>query len=232
MLDALFAWRDRLSAELGDEGRKAFTTITRRYGLRLQQPIRDVVLSPEEAGVLGRFVEALGQRRHLADAWRADDDGLDDDDFVAVAIGKPDRAALERVAGDYEEQLEGGFPPLLHALWSKANGVSVYTTREPPGEVLASVDSLDEPGLWPAETYGEHFLDTDDDRLFAIGEIPDSGYVALRPRPEAQPDVVWLADGRTTVIAPSLAAYLEAWAGAAFRIQAVLRRARVPGWGG
>ncbi|MDI1479044.1 hypothetical protein [Polyangium sp. y55x31] len=33
-------------------------------------------------------------------------------------------------------------------------------------------------------------------------------------------------------IAPSLAAFLEAWAGAAFGLPLVLRRARVPGWGG
>jgi hypothetical protein len=204
-------------------------------------------LSPDDAALLDRFFHALGQTERLAERWhelgyidpedeeviaseREDEDDLVVKYAVEVRFGPPDRAALEEAASTYEETVARPFPPLLHALWSRADGMAVDKTIEPAGPPVVT-DALGEPQLWPARE--ATFFDTDE-RLFAFGEIPDSGHVALRFRGEEEqhPDVVWLSDGESTPIAPNLGAYLEAWADAAFRIQGVLRRARVHGWGG
>jgi hypothetical protein len=106
---------------------------------------------------------------------------------------------------------------------------AVEKTTEPVGPPVVT-GALGEPELWPARR--ATFFDTDE-RLFVFGDIADSGHVALRFRGEEEhPDVVWLSDGESTPIAPSLGAYLGAWADAAFCIRGVLRRAGVRGWCG
>jgi hypothetical protein len=242
-LGALVDWQERLHGQLGAEGDQAFETVTRRHGFRFHQPVRGLDLSPGDAALLDRFFHALGQTERLTERWLElgyidplDEDvieGEDEDDFekyaVEVSLGPPDRAALEDTASEYEETVARPFPPLLHALWSRADGVAVEKTLEPAGPPVVT-DALGEPELWPARR--ATFFDTDE-RLFVFGDIADSGHVALRFRGEEEhPDVVWLSDGESTPIAPSLGAYLEAWADAAFCIRGVLRRVGVRGWCG
>lgn len=232
--DALAAWDQRLAAEHGAEGTEAFRTIVGRFGLRLWDRAPGLEPTPDDLALVARIAAQLEELDALTAVWREADRVVEVDDVVCVEIGEPDAEELDTLADEYTRSTGAPFPALLHALWSKFNGVSVYSTDGDSTRTVVPPGELSEPVLWPVNVWGRHWWDVDPDaHLFIIGGLPDNGQLALRVVDASpDPEVVWI--GRyehPRLIAPNLAAFLEAWAGAAFCLPLVLRRARVPGWG-
>jgi hypothetical protein len=232
--DALEGWERKLVAEFGEKGTATFRTIVGRFGDRLWERGELRGLSQEEGRILQRVTSELPDIGRLTREWRKDDELMEPDEVVHVEIGRPDPRGLDTLADKYTQKTEAPFPPLLHALWSRMNGIAIYASSDTVVNHYVMCEHLSEPILWPVNSYGEHWWEADTDgHLFVIGALADSGHIALRVvDADHEPEVVWLGRGAAPFpLAPSFAAFLDDWASAAFRIQSLLRRARVPGWG-
>ena len=184
--------------------------------------------------ILERITSELQQTDRLTRAWREADELMEPGEVVHVEIGRPDPQGLDTLADDYTLKTKAPFPALLHGLWSRMNGMAIYTVSDTGGDHYVVGADLSEPVLWPVNSYGNHWRETDTEgHLFVIGALADCGHIALRlVEGEHDPEVVWIARGTAPfTLAPSFATFLEAWASSAFRVQSLLRRARVPGWG-
>ncbi|MDI3288791.1 SMI1/KNR4 family protein [Polyangium sp. 15x6] len=205
-----------------------------RFGLRLWDRAPGPEPTSKELALVARIAAQLEELDALTAAWREADRVVELEDVVCVEIGAPDAEGLDTLADDYTRKTGAPFPALLHALWSKLNGVAVFSTDGHSTVSVVPPRELSEPALWPVNVWGEHWWEVDPHaHLFVIGGLPDSGSIALRVVDASpDPEVVWIGRNEDPrLIARSLAAYLEAWAGAAFCLPLVLRRARVPGWG-
>jgi hypothetical protein len=192
-------------------------------------------LLPDESHLLERITSGLRDTERLTREWREADELMGPDEVVHVEIGRPDPQGLDTLSDHYTLTTGAPFPALLHALWSRMNGVAIYTTADATGvDHHVVCDRLSEPVLWPVNSYGDHWWETDEAcHLFVVGELADCGHIALRVGGgEPAPEVVWMARGNAPfTLATSFARFLEEWMSSAFRIQSLLRRARVPGWG-
>ncbi len=232
---ALTTWQTRLIADFGDEGKQTFETIAVRHGVRLTQPPAPEFGEREQA-IADRVLANLRDVDALTTAWKAVPLALgDDDELVCVEIGEPAPEQLTEIAAEFVEHTEHQLPKTLVAFWSVCNGVVVasYPTDAPRFQTIGARD-LTEPSIWPVNDYGDHWQlwDSYDDQLFVFGEIADSGVVALRITDAADPEVVWIGRREQPVpIAASFEQFLTAWSSAAFRLQGVLTKNGVPGWG-
>ncbi|APR76774.1 Hypothetical protein A7982_02121 [Minicystis rosea] len=233
--DALSAWDQRLAAEHGAEGTEAFRTIVSRFGLRLWDRAPGLEPTADDLALVARIAAQLEDLDTLTAVWREADRVVEPDDVVCVEIGEPDAEGLDTLADAYTRSTGAPFPALLHALWSKLNGVSMCSTDGDSEKTVVPPRELSEPTLWPVNVWDQHWWDVDPDaHLFVIGGLPDSGRLALRVVDASpDPEVVWIGrHEQPRLLAPNLAAFLDAWAGAAFCLPLALRRGRVPGWGG
>lgn len=228
--DALDAWETRLRELFGDEGAAAFETILGRFRLGPKPPARRIETAYERAFV-ARVEAQLAETDALTGTWRDAGRLIEPGDRVAIESGEPDPEGLDALADAYVQTTGAPFPPLLYALWSTLNGLAVFATDGASERSVVAPSDLSEPSLWPVDCWGDHWS-FDDPRLFVIGELPDSGHLALCVADgDPDPEVVWIARReRPRPIAPSFSAFLELWSDAAFCVPLLLTRSGVPGW--
>ena len=190
---------------------------------------------------LASLERRLADRAALTEAWRAGDALPEETDRVSIQVGLPDPAALAALEREVQATRGAPLPPDLAALLQRFNGIAVHGQEgEERCEVVPPGD-LSEPALWPAG-YGDPFmLDAGDlvpgSDLLLIGEICDSGWLALAmPRHGGAGPVFWI-DTEFHVVAPRVVAagvaeLVERWCDAALSVPLLLRAAGVPGWGG
>lgn len=249
---ALEAWRAKLKETHGDEGEDTVVTIAARSGVvfpgtksaSVAQAAADA--DPREDAALAALAAAIADGDAVNEALRESDSLVDD--FVArVEIGAPDPERLERFAAHFEALYKRRLPRLYVRLLSTYNGIAV-AQREIDGDdgddnTAAHVPARDlsEPSLWPIDVYGDHLgcsdVDLDGIELaFIFGEIADSGSLVFDAGSDEGAPVFWLprrfSSEPPTRIAASIADFITLWSACHLDVGEVLRRARVPGWGG
>jgi hypothetical protein len=199
---------------------------------------------PAEDAALTALAAALSDPGPLTQAWR--DEGRieeDDDDVVRFRTGSPDPQQLERFAAIYDADHEQPLPRFYVRLLSTYNGIEVGRASPDTGEdaVVVPPRELREPSLWPIGTWGDHLALASVDLegivlAFVFGERFDSGYLVFDAASGDAAPVFWVprrfASTPPTRIADSLAEFVSAWCACHLDVPALLRRARVPGWGG
>lgn len=192
---------------------------------------------------LDRLASALADPSPHEATWR--EAGIEFEGRLGAWAGRPSPDAIALVAREHEEVYGVPLDPSLRRFWNRFDGIAVGE-RFPgaptgaPGEIAwADLAAIGEPVLWPVDRHGRHFEVADihagDRRLFAFGELADSGWLALAVGTSGPPLVVWQDIEANLVpphvIANDLAKFLGKFVDADLRLQRLLRTMKTPGWG-
>lgn len=241
--EVIASWISALRDTHGDEGVAMVTTIARRAGLTLaaghaKPEAKPAPADPQLDAAMSALERMLGDSDELTRFWRADD-RAEAGEIVVARVGVPDPAKLDEHAAAFEADSDSELPANYLAFMRRFDGLVVYTLDEGPAPFQrVPGDELSEPLIWPTDTYGDHLqlMDVDLEGIasaYVFGEIADGGMFVFDVTPEAP--VFWVP--RTfsreppTRIARTFGEFVTMVTEARACGPAVLRKARVPGWG-
>ena len=186
-----------------------------------------------------RLTKTIEDGAALRDRWKSERLLLDENDDLRIWLGETAPDELGTLVERFRRHFDAPFPDELELVLSEYNGLAIES--EPVGGIeRVPADRLPEPTLWPANVYGDHFSIPSPDAdagatFFAIGEIADSGLLALRVHQrDAVSGVYWL-DADFPAVDPhrltdNFRTFLDAWCDAALSLPLLLAHADTPGW--